>query len=659
MAFDGIKSEKGACCIACGRESCCDLECLERPRFFAGQLLTEHELNALQDYVRAKDRLHNRLLHGWGTVCGLEVACHECEGWITVHPGYALDPCGNDIVVCEPAEFDLLGAIKACRERRRRRQRDDCLPIDRYRRNQSCAGKEERWCIAISYEERETRMKTPLRRPRKKARCCDVCGTTSGCRCATGSGCNCKSPAKCACAASRSPGGRIECEPTRILETFRIEVCEPSEDCTDLMTLLEGTMPKRIYDCVMQIFEFLLALVDESHREFGDIDTPEELHAACCEWREAVTRLYRENPFNVRCTLFHDLDQLSCPRPLPNESFDEYSERVGDSMLVMLRLIFLYVFDCVCHAFLPPCPEEPCDERVTLACVTLRDDRIVHICNLSCRRFAGSFASWRYWLPIGALIAPTIQEFCCSALPFFRTKRETVASPPPPPPGGGNAQPPSREPVPVTPMTATSRTAIEQPEMMMMRSFLRAGLGGGDNGPSAKDLDGAARDLFALPDQLRRYAQLGASLPGGAFRDLGRSLFPSLTAVADPQLGDSVALHTYARKSSTEAARELESHGLVVERRRAARADVETRLRAMSSPGRVPKSARVILYHDDRDRVVGWDTVDLRADVERSREELAAAREELGSLRDEVASLREALGSKGTTKKPRKGRGRQ
>jgi hypothetical protein len=69
-----------------------------RPRFFAGQLLTEEDLQSLSDYVAAKDRLHNRYLFGEGVACGLEVRCHQ-GGEIVVGSGYALDCCGNDIVV--------------------------------------------------------------------------------------------------------------------------------------------------------------------------------------------------------------------------------------------------------------------------------------------------------------------------------------------------------------------------------------------------------------------------------------------------------------------------------------------------------------------------------------------------------------------------------
>src|SRR5687768_7625887 len=81
-------------CSVCGHT-----QCLCRPRFFAGQLLTEADLNALQDYMIEKQKRHNRFLHGWGVVCGLEVGCNPCPGWLTVSSGYAVGPCGEEIYV--------------------------------------------------------------------------------------------------------------------------------------------------------------------------------------------------------------------------------------------------------------------------------------------------------------------------------------------------------------------------------------------------------------------------------------------------------------------------------------------------------------------------------------------------------------------------------
>ena len=46
----------------------------EHPHFYAGRLLTAADLQDDQDYFRAKIRLHDRLLHGWGIVTGLQVS---------------------------------------------------------------------------------------------------------------------------------------------------------------------------------------------------------------------------------------------------------------------------------------------------------------------------------------------------------------------------------------------------------------------------------------------------------------------------------------------------------------------------------------------------------------------------------------------------------
>src|SRR4051812_28075963 len=89
-------------CPACGR-----LECLCRPRFFCGQILTDEDLNRLEHYIIEKNKLHNRYLHGWGVACGMEVSCHPCAGFVTVKAGYALSPCGNDIVVCRDEAVDV------------------------------------------------------------------------------------------------------------------------------------------------------------------------------------------------------------------------------------------------------------------------------------------------------------------------------------------------------------------------------------------------------------------------------------------------------------------------------------------------------------------------------------------------------------------------
>src|SRR5437016_14212112 len=63
---------------------------LERTRFFPRQLITPDDLTQDQIYFREKSRRHNRMLHGWGVVCGVGVSGkpNECE--IVIEPGYIL-----------------------------------------------------------------------------------------------------------------------------------------------------------------------------------------------------------------------------------------------------------------------------------------------------------------------------------------------------------------------------------------------------------------------------------------------------------------------------------------------------------------------------------------------------------------------------------------
>jgi hypothetical protein len=109
--------QSGSCECGGGAAVCTDLN-FRRPRFFAGQLLTEDDLQALTDYVVGKNRLHNRFLFGDGVVCGLTVTCHPCGGGqVTVAPGFALDCCGNDILVPCKEDLDVKALIRDLRKR--------------------------------------------------------------------------------------------------------------------------------------------------------------------------------------------------------------------------------------------------------------------------------------------------------------------------------------------------------------------------------------------------------------------------------------------------------------------------------------------------------------------------------------------------------------
>jgi hypothetical protein len=136
------KSSRGGCGCGGGCESCrggggsCGTAVATtqdaayvRPRFFAGQLLTDDDLAALVDYTVAKNRLHNSRLFGAGVVCGLQVMCDPCKpGGVRVQPGYALDCCGNDIVVPCPESLDILAMVRRMRAEKGLDCGDPCSP---------------------------------------------------------------------------------------------------------------------------------------------------------------------------------------------------------------------------------------------------------------------------------------------------------------------------------------------------------------------------------------------------------------------------------------------------------------------------------------------------------------------------------------------------
>lgn len=73
---------------------------IERTRYFDGRLLTSEDFEREQTYLRDRLRRHNRHLHGWGVVHGLQVTLVE-GGRLEVSPGLALDCEGNEVAVDE------------------------------------------------------------------------------------------------------------------------------------------------------------------------------------------------------------------------------------------------------------------------------------------------------------------------------------------------------------------------------------------------------------------------------------------------------------------------------------------------------------------------------------------------------------------------------
>lgn len=83
---------------------------LERVRYYPRQLMTVEDMQVEQEYFRQKLRRHNRMLHGWGVVCGLSVSAAPVDGapWqVLISEGYALSPQGDEIDLPDGFCFDL------------------------------------------------------------------------------------------------------------------------------------------------------------------------------------------------------------------------------------------------------------------------------------------------------------------------------------------------------------------------------------------------------------------------------------------------------------------------------------------------------------------------------------------------------------------------
>ena len=84
---------------------------LERTRYFPRQLVTSDDLSQDQWYVRERLRRHNRLLHGWGVVCGAVVSAGKSAGSVVISPGYILGPQGDDIYIEQRIAVDVCKSV--------------------------------------------------------------------------------------------------------------------------------------------------------------------------------------------------------------------------------------------------------------------------------------------------------------------------------------------------------------------------------------------------------------------------------------------------------------------------------------------------------------------------------------------------------------------
>lgn len=384
-------------------DKCCtSIECIEKPRFFCGQLLTDLDLEAAMSYVSAKSRLHNRHLFGAGVVCGLTVTCDPCNpGSVIVETGYALDCLGNDIVVCAPAVFNVKEALDC----KRKKEEADCNSRH-VRIPKECETPETEYCLVISYAE-------------KPAKPVNALAHDQGCR-TTG-----------------------RCESSRTLETYRLDLLdEKSAKNANVFPDVWSRIRACLQDDMAKMTAFTreLAAVEKMDAARSAEALPKvygRLRAAILEHAERIGLTHCDLIDKV-CAIDKKfrLAQSDIAAPIEQPDTPAVNRAVNpvgiapavQTLAPVRALSALYLqllIDCVCAALQLPCGECCEPEHVLLACLKVRDGNVVSICN-TVRTQVISGLSVRYWLqPLFGQLQKLLERFCCDFDPA-RLFREEV-----------------------------------------------------------------------------------------------------------------------------------------------------------------------------------------------------------------------------------------
>jgi hypothetical protein len=349
------------CCPPTPTDQACSVGPLSRPYFFAGQCLTEDDLNAMQHYLVERQQRHNRFLHGVGIVNGLKVCSHPCPGWVTITAGFAIGPCGEEICVPEDYAFDLCSAIKK-----------NCMS------SAPCADRSEyQWQIRIRYAETECNAMAP------------VAPKTGKC------GCGCQ---------SASPTPVIACQPSRIRECFKIDVVPT--DGRHVKTrdeLIAGTFAGAVIECSKRY----QAVINQIYSLIANQNNSNPIALA---------------PWGLHNEIKSLLSKVACswqvPSPDPTENTQAYGRRIREYLSNNARL------RCICDALLPSLQAMSApDDRQDLILATVTTNgthgsptcEITGICNLRDRQQLIGIPTLQYWTSVVPALWESIEKSCCGS----------------------------------------------------------------------------------------------------------------------------------------------------------------------------------------------------------------------------------------------------
>ena len=363
-------------CAGCGGTAAANptTTAFVRPRFFAGQLLTEDDLTALAGYTIAKDQLHNRYLFGAGVVCGLWVSCDPCGGGtVSVAPGYALDCCGRDLVLSCAATLDVNAMIRDLLAAQLGKDcGDPCGTQGTASSGARSMAATRHYRLYARYGEQPTDPVAPY---------------------ATGDQC-----------------GPVTCEPTRIREgiSFVLKCPATAPSADDFPSRLRACRPD---DDVLRRQERLKEYGEPMMADpaaFGPEDA-EALMSDVAAVKEWLLGRLGSDPALADCQLRAQVRAVQVTTKADEERAAKVRS-LGRAASELAGLFARVVQDCLCRAVNPPCA--PCgDTDVPLACLEVADCTVVSICNAE-RDYVLSGSALRYWYPTGLL--PEVEGCSCA-----------------------------------------------------------------------------------------------------------------------------------------------------------------------------------------------------------------------------------------------------
>ena len=316
-----------------------NLNGFERPYYFAGHLLTDADLTLEQRYFCDKTRLYQRALHGHGIVCGLRLTCdYGCRGGILVDRGYAIDDCGNDLILTEQIAFDVVARLK-----------DKHLILDRTSAEYAESEGDLKQCfyITIQYQEEQTNFSTPLVATQER-----VAGA---------------------------------CKPTRIRETIYPDAVERLPE----QQRHPDNLKRRLESCYKLFSEgdFAWTLQKGGQQLLHDLVTdktePSEAHGKLFSDLRGYLLLYlskNSNKDKYNRTIDEDIRNVSFPRPKNGEEKPS-REQVADAFSSLLGLAWQHAVSCALGEFVPSCGEPATAAPVVLGTVVVENGRVTRVCN--------------------------------------------------------------------------------------------------------------------------------------------------------------------------------------------------------------------------------------------------------------------------------------